>query len=361
MEIREIPLQHLQDLVSEEALNSGEVVPVTPERVRSQQKNPRAMPGDIVLWVAFSDDCKIIGFAGSLPGWDRINGTRMGWNSCWWVHPDEGRQAALPLMARFLNYWDFRVAFSDMTPHTQEIIGHLNFCHIRKEMLVQHLLRLSAGKVISRVGSAAKLILPLVLASASVINLIQRIRIGMTGRSNKELAYESRDQLDDELYEFVSRHRGRDFSGRSREEFKWIMHYPWLVWGKGSAPAWADKYPFSYKVEHYSIEWAVSRRNGAVTSVMLLSTRDRNLKVLYFFGAGPEDAFLVLRNKIRTDNRIHSVIYAHPALTEGRDLIRPVSLWTRKRPRYTGISSKILDTYPEDLVMQLGDGDSVFT
>ncbi|MCK4748983.1 MAG: hypothetical protein KAT15_18150, partial [Bacteroidales bacterium] len=175
MEIRAISLQDLSDYISGDSWDQADTIPITPERARSQQQNPYARPDDIVLWVATSGDGQVIGFAGSLPAFDVHNSGRMGWNTCWWVDPDRGKDMALPLFSKFLYNWDQHVAFADMTQHTYAIIDQLGFCHTRKELLIQNHIRLSGREIRSKTGLAGKLLYPLILATTYLINACQQI------------------------------------------------------------------------------------------------------------------------------------------------------------------------------------------
>ena len=105
----------------------------------------------------------------------------------------------------------------------------------------------------------------------------------------------------------------------------------------------------------------VVRHEGAVTSVMLVSWRDGVLKVLYFFGEEPKNALQALIQKVAGEKGIYSYIFAHPELVKQAGLISSVSLKVRFRTRFVGISKKIMETMPDDIIIQLGDGDSAFT
>jgi len=360
--IETILIKDIAEYASSYALKNSRIIPITCERALSQQKNPHAQPDDPCLWVALSDkDDEVIGFCGSLPGQDVRTLSRIGWNSCWWVDPERGRQAAMPLFYRFLQAWDHRVAFADMTRQTLAIIDQMGFCNTREERLLQSYLRIPISKIFSCLGVPWKLLLPLILPAALFLNAIQQIRIRLLTPKRKELHVESRDSLDAELYEYIRKYNESDFTGRSPEEFRWIEQNPWLVKADQGNKDTGSKYPFSYSVDEYFQKWLVSRQDEKITSVSLFSVRDGSLKVHYFFGENPSDAICAIKFVISSKLRIHSLIYAHPDLISHRREIRPVVLYTRKRKRFSGVSKKIISEFPDKLLMQLGDGDAVFT
>ncbi|MCK5135869.1 MAG: hypothetical protein KAR19_08805 [Bacteroidales bacterium] len=361
MDIRSVTIKELTDFISADAYSRMEVVPITPERVRSQVQNPHAKPDDDALWNVASNDGRVIGFIGSLPAYDVHNKRRMGWNSCWWIDPERGRELALPLFYKFLSYWDQQVAFADMTPHTYAIINQLGFCHTRAEMLVQSYIRLSGKRILRKTGIAGKVLYPAIITVAFLINSIQQIRMSLITRLDQHLKLEVREHIDDEIYDFIRLHQENDFLQRSQDDFKWIEENPWLVKRSDETEILKNKYPFSYQVLDFGWEWLIAKRGGVITSVMLTSRRDGDLKLLYYFGDQVVDSLRVLKNKIFRDKRIQSVILGHPEMVACRREMRAISLYNRLRTRYVGVSKKILDTFPEDMVIQLGDGDAVFT
>jgi hypothetical protein len=356
-----ISFQEITAYISGEHWDRAEIIPITPERAGSQQQNPNARPGDPCLWVAVSEEGRVIGFAGSLPAFDVRNRSKMGWNTCWWVDPARGKAAAMPLIYQFLHAWDQKVAFADMTPRTRAIIDTLGFCNTREEPLAQIRIRVPVHKVVSRLGSAGWIFLPFVCPAALLVNGFQQLRMRRSIRKAGPVKTEYMDHLDEEVYGFIRQHQGKDFARRSVDEYRWIEKHPWLVKRSAYARVTGKRYPFSYEVRDYRLQWLVSRREGAVTSVMLVSTRDGAMKVLYYFGKEPGDAIAVLKERSFACRGVHSLIFAHPALVSHAAGLAEIGLRTLYKSRLVGVSRKIMEKLPEEMVIQLGDGDSVFT
>jgi hypothetical protein len=252
--IETILIKDIADYASSDVWKNARIIPITPERALSQQKNPNAKPGDPCLWVALSDqDGEVIGFCGSLPGQDVRNKTRMGWNSCWWVDPNRGKEAAMPLFYNFLKSWDQRVAFSDMTYQTRAIIDQLGFCNTREETMVQSYLRVPVSKTISRLGVLGIFLYPMIVPLALLVNGVQLIRIGFVSRSldsriRNGLNIKARNRLNDEEIVFIRQYQEYNFTRHTSEEFRWIEQNPWLVPGDKESIKTGSKYPFSYNV-----------------------------------------------------------------------------------------------------------------
>lgn len=361
LEIRTITISELPEYIVSEAYRRLDLISITPERAISQIRNPNARPEDPALWVAESPDGEVCGFAGSLPAYNVHNQKRLGYNSGWWVNPDKGRNIALALFSRFLSYWDRHVAFADMTPSTHAIIGQLGFCHTRKQKLFQGYIRLSRRRLIKKPGTSGKILSLLIVPVTVMLNLAQQIRLYLTVRPDHSLCMESRGRIDDEIYWFISSHQESDFLQRSREDYRWIEEHSWLRQREDGPGHEGGRYPFSHEVFDFYREWLISRRNGIITSVMMTSRKDGDLKVLYYFGDQPLDALDILKHRILKDKRTESVILDHPRLLEHLRKLRSVCFFSRFRTRYVGISREALREMPGDMVIQLGDGDAAFT
>ena len=361
MDIRAVSLKELIAFVSSEAYSQLEVVPITPERAVSQTENPHAREDDIVLWIATSGKGRVIGFAGSLPAYDVHHHRRMGWNTCWWIDPERGRDLALPLFNRFLSYWEQHVAFADMTRHTYAIISQMNFCHTWEENLVHSYIRLSGKRILRKTGNIGKVLYPVIMAGVVCINAIQQIRMYLAANLGRNLRLEIREHCDEEIHEFILEHQKNDFLQRSMDEYKWIEDHHWLVGESEKADGLDKKYPFSYQVSHFSMDWVLSWQNDKIISVMFTSLRDGDMKLLYYFGEQAVTGIQVIMNKIRKDKRVQSILFCHPDLTANSRKLRNICLFSRYRNRYAGISKGIFEELPNHLVLQMGDGDSVFT
>ena len=360
--IETILIKDLAEYIESDRWDDKKIIPITPERARSQQKNPNALPDDPGLWVAVSDeDGEVIGFCGNLPGWDRFNNRRMGWNTCWWVDPNRGQETAMPLFYRFLQFWDYHVAFADMTPRTRAIVDALGFCHTWGEPLIIAYFRLSALKIRSKLGFAGKILYPFFFIGTFLVKCVQEYRLRIAVRMHNQVQSELCDQLDEEMCDFIEKYIGNNFYHRSLEEYAWIYSEPWLTDQDSSAGKNGRRYPFSYKMKEYKMEWLVSRKDQKIIAVSLISTRDGTLKILYSFGEQSSELYHGILWKVSQSKSICSLIATHRGILGNKDEITSVCLGSKTRRRYAGVSERILSKFPEEMWVQFGDGDSVFT
>jgi len=359
--IRAIPFSEIVDYISGDDWKGKRVLPITLQRARSQQQNPFATKDDTCLWVAEDVEGEVIGFAGSLPGYDVHSNAGMGWNTCWWVDPDRGREVAMPLFFSFLQRWDQRVAFADMSSHTHSIIQQLDFCHTREEKLLMAYVRVPAAKIIAKFGLSGKILFPVIMAGSFLVNTLKQAGLKrLVRRGDADLAV-SIAQIDEDVFKFVKDHRERDFLHRTLEEYRWIEQYPWLNTAPAVNHETGSNYPFSHLVKFYRQEWLISCRKGVIVSVMLISIRDGVLKVLSYFGNSSADTVEALSRYVIGSKEVQTLIISHPDLLVHSEILSRISLRTTIRSRWVGVSKKIMDHFPEEMVIQLGDGDSVFT
>jgi len=359
--IRAIPFNEIVEYISDPAWKTAPVMPITPERARSQEKNPNASPEDTCLWVAEDEKGAVLGFAGSLPAIDVRNNIGMAWNTCWWVDPQQGKDVALPLFFSFLKRWDQHVAFADMTAHTHSIIDQLDFCFTREEKLLLAYVRVPSSKIIEKLGKLGPILsLPVSAVSFLVNKSLQHAKNRQARKDDADLTV-SIAHIDEDIYDFIKNHREQDFVHRSLEEYRWLEEYPWLLSDPAARPGMESSYPFSHIVKSFRYNWLISCRKGVIVSVLHISEREGSLKVLSYFGESSLDAVESLSRYVLGHTEIHTLIFSHPDLLDQKDMVKSISLKTLIRPRWVGISKKILDHFPETMVIQLGDGDAAFS
>jgi hypothetical protein len=360
-EIRVISFAEINTFSLEDQWEKAALIPITPERAISQQKNPNALASEPCLWIALSPGKEVLGFAGSLPGYNVHSGERTGWNTCWWADPVRGKEAAMPLLGCFLKQWDLKVAFAEMTARTHAIMEAMGFCHTREEAMLRILFRLPPHKLVQRLAPAGHLAAPFIFPFAAFLNLLFQMRIRRRTKGIRTFYLERRQHIDREIYDYISSHAKNDFYLRSLEEWQWIEASSWLVPRFTGRNKRAGKYPFSYLARSFKREWVLTRASGQLSSVQLLSVRNGFMKVLYYYGGDAGHAIAALHEVIRQSRSVYSLILAHPALLARAEPLKSAGIRTEDRCRYVGISKSLRTDFPEHLHIQMGDGDAVFT
>jgi hypothetical protein len=240
-------------------------------------------------------------------------------------------------------------------------VEQLGFCHTREEGMLQVMVRLPGIKLSTRFGWMTSLFAPLIIPGASLVNVGLQTRLYRRLSRKSHVKFERSQRINDEIFDYITGHAGNDFYLRTRSDWDWIESNSWLVRSSARNRRVNRRYPFSYTVLHYHSEWLLTRVEGKLTSVQLVSVRNGLMKVLYFYGTRPEDAVCALVHKLTRSWKVYAVLLSHPALLEHSEQLSSLAISTEQRSRWVGISRALREEFPEDMIIQMGDGDAVFT
>ena len=118
-----LSVQELEAFVDTAMYKQMPVLPITPQRARSQARNPRAHPDDLALTLVYLGD-ELVGYAGTLPDelWTSSEKLRAAWLSCLWVAPKmRGRGIAQQLVAAVAERWNGQILLAEFAPHTRSM------------------------------------------------------------------------------------------------------------------------------------------------------------------------------------------------------------------------------------------------
>ncbi len=371
MTIRLIKISELQDLTRSAEYASWKHVPITPARAYSQSLNPYSHPEDIALILAIDDKSgDLISYAGAFPSELRSKqDIRFAWNSCWWVAEGVSGEIAMNTFIRFLQVWEKKVAFSDMTEKTFKIIRNLKFCHtMQRDGVVLHMrpgfvsrlntLRNRTGIWAGVSGIFLYTGIPWI-ADKLVFALLFLPQKKFSGNS-RILVPEIFQETDGDDKKFMERNGKENFHIPDSSELKMPS---WLVKRNKKNRYLASKYHFSSFSNDFSSFWLRWRADEKTIALVLVSIRDGVLKTLYVYCE--ESYRSVFPSYFMAycfgNYSIHSLITATPILVS---YIKQHKLFILKRRyfiRYSAISEEILSDLHYEPVMQDGDGDYRFT
>jgi len=362
MRFEEYTLSELVHYTLTDRYEQSTVVPITRHRARSQVKNPRANSEDIVLIIAYNDKDEIIGYIGALPDW--ISGDmhkKMAWNSCWWVDPVKGREAAMPLFYRFLDRWDSKVMFSELTPQTFQIVSRIEFFESNIIKGCRGYLRLPLSEILPAKKNVFRSIRWLLCAFDTVFNLFWEIRLKIWASVNKKvMKYQFVGSIDDETTRLINQSIQNELLKRGEEELIWIRDHPWLI--EGRPDTYAGRYHFASHARHFLHQWVKIKSGDDLRAFLVITLRDGHLKVPYLYctpGSLPGILNFLLHYMIT-----NKVLYISIYRSDFADCIMEskTPMWYKKRiPRYTAVSKNLSGFLPGNYFLQDGDGDCVFT
>lgn len=254
MPLKEIKVSELPDFVRSELWEQLTPKPITKLRTHSQFQNPRAKGDDIALIIAY-DNHSLIGLVGILP--NLINGQvdqPASSNTCWWAHPEKGKQIAIPLFLKAFAVCGQRMFMTDCTPHTLGILQKTNWFEFPETLPgTRGFLKFNLHEIIPAKIPSARKLKPLLKLSDQTFNFLlwpyQKIIRSRFFRNVPKVEYLS--SLTEELYTFIETHSPLEFNRRSGKDLEWILQFPWIKTTNGDQAITPVDYPFSYIVESF--------------------------------------------------------------------------------------------------------------
>ena len=365
MKIRDITVKELPDFIDSDLFRGSQTIPVTPERVASQIRNPRAQPDDIVLIVAYTDDGRLAGFIGMLP--DNGNSAegpyRFAWNSCWWIDPEQGRGIALKLFYRSIQVWQGLYMITDLTPHTRKIVDYTRLFYfstpspgIRLQILADY-----SGKLNRRYRSPGFFFRMVPLIDKTV-NSILNFRLKKWIRKNEieGLGIEYMEDPDLECMSYIEKHNRDELCRRGKTEFSWIRSYPWLVTDRSVQPA--VKYPFSWECRHTEFLVAKIHYREEIAAIAIVTNREGYFKIPYaYIEPSHENVFSFAVCKILIDKKASGLYTFRNEIMQYIERSSLPFFHKYAAVKELAVCKNLAHKKPEKFSLQDGDGDVVFT
>lgn len=361
MEFKNYNLAQLKAYIESGEFLESEVIAITPLRVLSQLKNPNAQANDIVLSTACNNEGQIIGFIGALP--DKVNGIKCAWNSCWWVKPGTPAQVSMKLLFTFISNWQKKVLFSEMTPHTSQIIEKLGFCNTKTIAGFRGYYRFSLAEVLPGKKKTLEKIKKILQITDFLLNLVLRFRHSFQS-IKPSLKTETTQTLTPNDDAFISKFNQNSPSKRLSIEFNWIVQNPWVTLSSPATKKISKRYYFTYEAKRFETVWVRFFRDNEMLALVNYTIRNEALKLCYVFchSSDAESISNYFMNLLKTDRKIATITTFHESLSEVFNKQPKGFLYKVRLPKYSAISNELLNEsgieHPE---FQMGDGDAIFT
>ncbi len=359
MNIREVKVSELVDFVNSEEYSKLDVKPISPLRAVSQYYNPLANPDDTAL-VFVTEDSKLLGFAGLLP--DRLNhdDSPVSSNSGWWIKPGKNH-LALPIFLSALQKCNQRMFFTDCSVQTKSILEKTGmFGFLPPVTGERYFLKFCFSQVMSRKG-AYELVINILGVFDIVLNFLFSLRMKwfLTSKKLKNASIYTIPVIDDELSEFITDHSNDNFLKQTGQKLNWIMLHSWLTTDKSTA---GIHYPFSYRVEKYTQELLLVKKQNEICGVLLLTIRDGMASVPNIFYRKEFLGDIALQIRVYLEKiKAESVVVFIPQLRRAMKTKGFPSVYTKKISRFAGYSNDLKTTFEKNRYFQDGDGDVAFT
>lgn len=367
MTIRYLTVAELEAFAVSEEYGQLPVLPISPQRVVSQSRNPRALPENVALVLAY-EGREMVGYLGALPDWFYVGQNppqRMAWLSCLWIAPSQrGKGLAKKLLNTMLDVWQNQVILTEFTPEVKHLYD-------RSEMLSESLpfvgfrgyLRLNLAQILppkKPFFEKAKPFLRVVDALLAVPNFF---RVNLLHSAKLPCKIRVLSDVDEKIGGFIAGHQQGELARRDRAAINWMLQYPWVTEAQFPSDV-ARRYHFTSTARQFKILLLELFDNEQRTlGVVVLTLRDGHLRVPHAWHSEAHTAIVaraIFAQAIRLAAKMLTLY--HPRLVRFCNENRTPFFWkkTLRRTYFVGNGlEEILAAQP--LVLQDGDGDAGFT
>ncbi|MDF1574878.1 MAG: GNAT family N-acetyltransferase [Bacteroidales bacterium] len=361
MDLRIYTLEELKPYLYTLYSNPESLVPVSPLRLESYLRNPRADFSDPVLF-EMRQRGEVVAYRTLLPDYlyDREGQSqRFAWLSGNWVHPGFRRRGiSTRLLETAEEQWQGRLMYTNFAPESRAVYdrsGRFGLISIRDGFRF-HLRSATEDLLAPRMGYEK-----LFRTTDLLINRfrefgLQRFRFPGTNTCQVKQV----NGFIAQLSELVSKQQRDTLFRRDREIFQWALEYPWLT-EQGCDPI---NYHFSYRASRFeNIIYHLIHSDGKSHGIIWLLIHNNALSVPYLFATekGLQNcmAEVIVRTMI-DKGCTHSTI-RNAELREKMLAFKKIFLSVRKMPQLIFAHHKLTGLIPENPVIHDGDGDVMFT
>ncbi|MEN8201051.1 MAG: GNAT family N-acetyltransferase [Bacteroidota bacterium] len=360
MDIRVYTLEELEAHI--QAINShGDLLsPLSPLRLLSYLNNPRAKPGDPVLFELRLKE-KLVAYRSLLPDsyFDpQGNAHRFAWLSGNWVDPELRRKGLSTLLLQEVDTrWEGRLMYTNYAPASKAVYDRTDLFPLLVERKGKRFyLRAAAEELLGeRLGSRQ-----LLRFGDHAANLLLERKLRKFEPVDKDRCrIEQLSGLDHENGDLINRLQKPSLFRRDVEIFNWILNYPWVTEDTRDEL----DYHFSYQSERFENILLAFTLPDQSRGLLWLVMHNQAMSVPYLWTESdllyPFMARTVIHYMISKDCAYTTI--RHAALTAQLSLHKKLFLSVREIPQLIFAHKAMRKQVPCDREIQDGDGDVVFT
>ncbi len=337
------------------------LLPVSPLRLQSYLKNPRAKLSDPVLY-EMRQKGEVIAYRALLPDcfYDREgNSQRFAWLSGNWVRPDMRRRGiSSSLLKMAEEQWEGRLMYTNYAPQSKALYDHTGrFRVIANREGKRIYLRSASGDLLSKRFGASILF----GAGDRIINHLREARLERFKFSLETPCTSERlKSFVAQLSALVSKLQQDALFRRDREIFEWALEYPWVT-EQACDPL---NYHFSYRANRFENSiYHFSQKDGDSQGILWLMLHNNVLSVPYFFAGDKALHTCMAETIVRTMiacGCTHTTI-RNPELLDKLMAFKRIFLSVRNMPQLIFAHEKLSGLIPDNPLIHDGDGDVMFT
>ena len=360
MDIRVYTLDELESHIQNTYSNPEKVTPLSPLRLNSYLRNPRAEKTDPVLFELRLNE-RLIAYRTVLP--DLLfdlqgNSRRFAWLSGNWVDPEFRRKGlSTKLLQRAEALWDGSLIYTNYAPASKAVYDRTGqFPLLVNRDGKRFYLRAATEDLLGeRLGARELLRL-----GDKTVNLIREQKLkSFKPVENQECKVERVSTLNPDLEELIHRVQEKSLFRRTPEVFNWVLQHPWLT-EDNRAPL---NYHFSYQAHRFENILFKFTLPDLSIGFLWLVIHNRSMSAPYVFCDSDQIYPFMARtltHQMISSGCTHTTI-RNPHLIEALMAFKSSFLLIRPMPQLLFAHRKMTDQIPGNMEIQDGDGDVVFT
>ncbi len=361
MELQSYTLDALESHLLQCYTEPGSNLSVSPLRLSSYLANPRAQKNDVVLF-EMRIGRELVGYRTLLPDlFFDPDGTphRFAWLSGNWVRPDMRRKGISSLLLNAAEAaWDEKLIYTNYAPASKALYDHTGSFRIVAQRNGQRFyLRSNTEELLGNRLGARRLL-------RSGDQLLNRIRNGKLERyqfpTQEHYNIEEVHEFDPDLEDMIHHHQKQSLFRREADVFNWVLNHPWIT-DRDVAPL---KYHFSYRSKKFkNLLFKYKQPETENVGMLWLIIHNNTLSAPYLFSENDSTYSAMAETIAKTmiQSRSTHATFRHPKLINELASFPKLFLHVRKMPQLIFAHKSVADLIPEQLSIQDGDGDVVFT
>lgn len=360
MDIRVYTLDELESHIQNTYSNPEEVTPLSPLRLNSYLRNPRAEKTDPVLFELWLNQ-KLIAYRTVLPDllFDvQDNPRRFAWLSGNWVDPQFRRKGfSTKLLQRVEVLWNGSLIYTNYAPASKAVYDQTGqFPLLLKRDGLRFYLRAATEDLLGeRLGARELLRL-----GDKTVNLLREQKLQRFHPvDEQECKVERVSTLTPDLTALIHRVQATSLFRRTPEVFNWVQENPWLTEAYGASL----NYHFSYHAHRFENILFKFTLPDLSMGLLWLVIHNRSMSAPYVFCES--DKIYPFMARTLTHQMIRSncaqTTIRNPHLSKALMAFKSSFLLDRPMPQMVFAHRTMKDQIPDNMEIQDGDGDVVFT
>jgi hypothetical protein len=369
IEIKKVLKKEIPNILNDDSIWKHEFLSATKHRLYAHYKNPDTSDDDIVLLLAYLDN-ELVGYMGVYINKISLNNKehKIGWLSTWWVHPKtKGTGIGKEILNTMYQINNGKIGISAFTESAKRVYDKSGYFYTLKVLKgVKAVLRSNLKVIIPLLMPKLRKLKPLFNLFDGIFNILidAKLNIQKFNIKNKldKIDIDYVNIIDHETNEIINKYNANHLSNKKPEFFEWLKAYQWVQEAPVIEKTLKGKYEFTMCDRSFNIYLIKVLSENVCIGFIVLQRRNNVIKVLFAY-----------YDKIKYSGIISNIIILQAINQKVSEIVcydeaichelknSSVFIYKRKKVSESIISKAFNISNFDDVVMNLGDGDSCFT